>query len=100
MRPSLVGKKLHLDRFSLIIDFGAAGQGIQLHLEGGGRIVYRLSGTGTEGATVRVYLEDRIADPAHLLDDPQEALADMIAAADEAAELHARTGRAGPDVIT
>lgn len=76
------------------------GQGIQIHLAGGGRIVYRLSGTGTEGATVRVYLEDVITDPAHLQDDPQEALAAIIAAADEVAGLHARTGRAGPDVIT
>ena len=76
------------------------GQGIQIHLNGGGRIVYRLSGTGTEGATVRVYLEDRITDPAHLQDDPQQALAEIIAAADEAAELLARTGRSGPDVIT
>ena len=78
----------------------SAGQGIQIHLEGGGRIVYRLSGTGTEGATVRVYLEDVITDPDSLEDDPQEALAEIIRAADEVAELHARTGREGPDVKT
>ena len=78
----------------------SAGQGIQIHLEGGGRIVYRLSGTGTEGATVRVYLEDVITDPDRLEDDPQEALAEIIRAADEVAELHARTGREGPDVKT
>ncbi|MEO1026384.1 MAG: alpha-D-glucose phosphate-specific phosphoglucomutase [Pseudomonadota bacterium] len=76
------------------------GQGIQIHLNGGGRIVYRLSGTGTEGATVRVYLEDRITDPAHLQDDPQEALSEIIAAADEAADLRKRTGRTAPDVVT
>lgn len=78
----------------------STGQGIQVHLDGGGRIVFRLSGTGTEGATVRVYLEDVITDPAHLEDDPQEALAAIVQAADEVAELHERTGRDAPDVKT
>lgn len=78
----------------------SAGQGLQFHLDHGGRIVFRLSGTGTEGATVRVYLEDVITDPARLEEDPQTALADIIRAADEVSDLHERTGRAGPDVIT
>ena len=78
----------------------STGQGIQIHFFGGGRIVFRLSGTGTEGATVRVYLEDVITNPDRLEEDPQTALAGMIAAADEVAELHACTGRDAPDVRT
>ncbi|RVV99614.1 alpha-D-glucose phosphate-specific phosphoglucomutase [Mesobaculum littorinae] len=76
----------------------AAGQGIRILFEDGGRIVFRLSGTGTAGATIRVYIEDATDDPARFGEDPQEALAPMIAAADEVAGLHARTGRTGPDV--
>ena len=75
-------------------------QGLRITTEGGGRIVLRLSGTGTEGATLRVYLERVETDPARMQDDPQQALARVIAAADEIAGIRARTGRAEPDVIT
>ena len=75
-------------------------QGLRIMTEGGGRIVLRLSGTGTEGATLRVYLERVETDPARLQDDPQEALASIISAADEIAGIRARTGRNAPDVIT
>ncbi|KGJ03708.1 phosphoglucomutase [Paracoccus halophilus] len=78
----------------------SAGQGLRIMTEGGGRIVLRLSGTGTEGATLRVYLERLETDPAHLQDDPQDALARIIAAADEIAGIRTRTGRAAPNVIT
>ncbi|TCO71178.1 alpha-D-glucose phosphate-specific phosphoglucomutase [Rhodovulum euryhalinum] len=78
----------------------SAGQGIRVHFAGGARIVFRLSGTGTEGATLRVYLEDYISDPARLELPVEEVLADMIAAADAIAEIHARTGRTAPDVRT
>ena len=75
-------------------------QGVRIVFEDGSRIVFRLSGTGTEGATLRVYVEQFQPDPAlhHL--DPQEALADLIAIAREVAEITARTGRAEPTVIT
>ena len=66
----------------------------------GGRIVLRLSGTGTEGATLRVYLERVETDPARMQDDPQQALAGIIAAADQIAGIRERTGRDAPDVIT
>jgi phosphoglucomutase len=66
----------------------------------GSRIVFRLSGTGTEGATIRVYLERYEADPARHGIDTQEALAELIAIADQVAELHRRTGRTSPSVIT
>ncbi len=75
-------------------------QGIRIGLEGGARIVYRLSGTGTEGATLRVYIEDFVADVDRLHEDTQTVLAPLIEAADSLAEIHARTGREKPDVIT
>ncbi|MEM6896467.1 MAG: alpha-D-glucose phosphate-specific phosphoglucomutase [Pseudomonadota bacterium] len=78
----------------------SAGQGLRVFFEGGGRLVLRLSGTGTQGATIRVYLERLETDPGALQQDPQEALAPMIAAADAIAGITERTGRSAPDVIT
>ena len=75
-------------------------QGIRILFEGGSRVVFRLSGTGTSGATLRVYLERYEADPAKLALPTAEALADLIAAAEEVASIRALTGRAKPDVIT
>ena len=76
----------------------AQGQGIRLYLDGGGRIVLRLSGTGTEGATLRVYLEDRSEDPAGFDRDVQEALSEIVSAAHELARIEHHTGRTEPDV--
>lgn len=78
----------------------SAGQGIRIFFKGGGRTVFRLSGTGTQGATLRVYLELLETDPNGLHRDPQEALAPIIAAADTIAGIRERTGRHAPDVIT
>ncbi len=75
-------------------------QGLRIIFEDGARIVYRLSGTGTTGATLRVYVERYEADPALLAQDTQAALADLIATAGELARLREFTGRAKPDVIT
>ncbi|MCA1368235.1 alpha-D-glucose phosphate-specific phosphoglucomutase [Bradyrhizobium sp. BRP14] len=75
-------------------------QGIRILFEGGSRVVYRLSGTGTSGATLRVYIERYEPDPARHDLDTQAALADLIAVADEIAEIKKRTGRDGPSVIT
>ncbi len=76
------------------------GQGIRIRLEGGGRIVLRLSGTGTEGATLRVYLEQAEARPDRLDLDPAAVLAPLAAAAEALAGIRAHTGRAAPDVTT
>jgi phosphoglucomutase len=76
------------------------GQGLRFTFEGGGRIVLRLSGTGTEGATLRVYLERVETDADRMHDDPQEALSGIIAAAEALAGIKDRTGRDVPDVIT
>jgi phosphoglucomutase len=66
----------------------------------GARIVYRLSGTGTSGATLRVYIERFEGDPSRHQLDTQAALADLIALADRLAGIRQRTGRAAPSVIT
>jgi len=73
-------------------------QGIRVLFEGGSRVVFRLSGTGTSGATLRVYLERYSAD--ELDRETPEMLADIIAAADEIAGITQHTGRTEPDVVT
>ena len=78
----------------------ATKQGIRIIMTEGSRIVFRLSGTGTEGATIRLYLEKFEADPAQHGIDAQVALASLARIADTLAELKARTGRAGPTVTT
>jgi phosphoglucomutase len=75
-------------------------QGVRIGLKGGSRIVLRLSGTGTQGATLRVYLEFYEPDPARHDQDTQEAMAPLILIARELAQIEARTGRAEPDVVT
>jgi phosphoglucomutase len=75
-------------------------QGIRIGFEDGSRIVFRLSGTGTQGATLRVYLESFEADPAKHGQDTQEALADLITIADQVAQIKAITERDQPTVIT
>ena len=75
-------------------------QGIRIGFKDGSRIVYRLSGTGTEGATLRIYIEAYEADPAKHDLDTQQALAELIGIADSLAGIRARTGRNEPTVIT
>ena len=75
-------------------------QGIRIGFSDGSRIVFRLSGTGTEGATLRVYLERFEADPTQQSLDAQDALAGLIRIADEIAQIRHHTGRDAPTVIT
>lgn len=75
-------------------------QGIRIGFTDGSRIVFRLSGTGTQGATLRVYLESYEPDAAKQNLDPQQALATLIAIADEIAQIRTLTGREKPTVIT
>jgi phosphoglucomutase len=75
-------------------------QGIRILFDDGSRIVLRLSGTGTAGATLRVYLECFEPDPARHDLDTQEVLADLIETAEQIAGIKARTGRDAPTVIT
>ena len=75
-------------------------QGVRVLFRDGSRIVLRLSGTGTEGATLRLYLESYAPGPGGLDRDPQQALAPVIKAAHRIARIEDFTGRTAPDVIT
>ncbi len=75
-------------------------QGIRVLFKDGSRIIYRLSGTGTQGATLRVYLEKYEPDASKQNQDPQKALADLIKIAGDIAGIAAFTGRTAPTVIT
>ena len=78
----------------------STGQGIRIVFEGGARAIFRLSGTGTTGSTIRVYLEQLETDPARLGLEPADALADVRGAALALSDLVEMTGRDAPDVIT
>ncbi|GAB5460433.1 alpha-D-glucose phosphate-specific phosphoglucomutase [Hoeflea alexandrii] len=75
-------------------------QGIRIFFEGGSRLVFRLSGTGTSGATLRVYMERYEPDSARHDQETQAALAPLIEAAENLAGIAGRTGRTAPTVIT
>ena len=78
----------------------STGQGVRILFSDGSRIVFRLSGTGTEGATLRIYLEAFEPNVANHHLDAQVALSEMIKIALEISELKQRTGRDKPTVIT
>ena len=109
MLPSLVGQDFAGRRISTADDFSysdpvdgslTSGQGLRILLDDGSRVVFRLSGTGTQGATLRLYLESYVPSSGDLGQDPQAALADLIEAADALAEIKTRTGMDRPTVIT
>ena len=75
-------------------------QGVRIGFTDGSRMVFRLSGTGTQGATIRLYLESYEPDPAKHTVDPQEALGTLITLADQVSKLQELTGRDKPTVIT
>lgn len=75
-------------------------QGIRIGFTDGSRIIFRLSGTGTEGATLRVYIEAIEDDPERLFEDTQTRLKALIDLADSIAGIRAITGRQAPTVIT
>ncbi|MFM0592602.1 alpha-D-glucose phosphate-specific phosphoglucomutase [Paraburkholderia dilworthii] len=106
---TLPGQTLHGYTVALADDFAytdpvdgsvSRNQGIRLVFSDGSRVVFRLSGTGTEGATLRVYLERYEADPARHDMPTQHALSGLIAVADQVARIAARTGRHRPTVTT
>jgi len=78
----------------------SSNQGTRILFTDGSRIVFRLSGTGTEGATLRIYLEAFEPDSAKHYLDAQVALAAMIQIALQISQLVERTGRTAPTVIT
>ncbi|MEI8250550.1 MAG: alpha-D-glucose phosphate-specific phosphoglucomutase [Synechococcus sp. ELA057] len=109
MLPALVGQRFAGRSIATADDFAytdpvdgslTSGQGLRLLLDDGSRVVLRLSGTGTQGATLRVYLESYVPPSGDLNQDPQEALGDLISAIDALAEIRQRTGMDRPTVIT
>ncbi|MDQ6956409.1 MAG: alpha-D-glucose phosphate-specific phosphoglucomutase, partial [Mariprofundaceae bacterium] len=78
----------------------SSNQGIRILFEDGSRIIFRLSGTGTEGATIRLYLESFEADANKQNMDAQDALAELIVASESISKLQQFTGRNKPTVIT
>jgi phosphoglucomutase len=75
-------------------------QGVRIFFTSGARVIFRLSGTGTEGATLRVYLERYEADPSQHDQDLQVALKPVIEAAEAVAAIRERTGRTAPSVVS
>nr|XP_029499214.1 phosphoglucomutase-1-like [Oncorhynchus nerka] len=75
-------------------------QGLRIIFTDGSRIIYRLSGTGSMGATVRVYIDSYEKDPDKIFRDPQVMLEPLVTVALKVSQLHERTGRSGPSVIT
>jgi phosphoglucomutase len=107
--PTLVGRTVAGLTVSSADDFGyedpvdgsiSTGQGLRIGFDGGQRVVFRISGTGTDGATIRIYLGALRTDPDHLALDPADVLKPVAQAAGELSRLTALTGRTSPDVIT
>lgn len=80
------------------VDNTSTKNGLIIHFTNGSRIVYRLSGTGTSGATLRVYIERYVTDA--LLEDPEAMLEDLSNISRQIAEIPARIGKNIPDIIT
>ena len=107
--PELTGLGCGGDRIVSVDEFAyedpvdgsiARNQGIRLRFESGARIVYRLSGTGTEGATLRIYIESYEPDAARQHRDTQEVLTPLINLSRQLADIEALTGRRAPSVVT
>ena len=107
--PALAGQSFAGQRVAIADDFSytdpidgsvATKQGVRIIFDSGSRIVFRLSGTGTEGATLRVYLERYEPDVAGQSVPTQTALAPLIALAQQLARIHEHTGRSEPSVVT
>jgi len=107
--PKLIDSQLHgrevsyADNFSYtdpIDNSVSSHQGLRIGFSDGARLVFRLSGTGTQGATIRVYLECYEADISKQHLPSEEALCELAVIAAEVSQIEAITGRKAPDVIT
>ncbi|XP_076677188.1 phosphoglucose mutase 1 [Andrena cerasifolii] len=112
-RPEFLGKKLTSEGKTYVAKLGdnysyvdpvdgsqATKQGLRILFEDGSRIIYRLSGTGSSGATIRVYVDSYEDDSASLQKDAQEVLKPLVNIALEISKLREHTGRDAPTVIT
>ncbi len=109
MLPSLVDKSFAGSFITCADNFSyhdpvdgslTSAQGLRILLDDGSRVMLRLSGTGTKGATLRVYLERYVSQNGNLNQNPQQALSELISAIDSMAEISKRTGMSTPTVIT
>ena len=107
--PELPGREIAGQRIAAADDFAytdpvdgsrSEKQGVRVLLDGGSRVVFRLSGTGTEGATLRLYLERYVADVSLHEVPTQTALAPLIDLAEQLANIKGITGREAPDVVS
>jgi phosphoglucomutase len=107
--PALPGRRFGARTLVLADDFSytdpvdgsvSGQQGIRLIFDDGARVIFRLSGTGTEGATLRLYLERFEADVVQQDQPVQAALAELAAVAEQVAGIRGRTGMMGPTVAT
>ena len=107
--PSLAGTTVAGCTIALADDFACTDpvdgsvsqqQGVRVILTDGSRVVFRLSGTGTEGATLRLYLERHEPDVQRHDIDAQVALQPLVALAEALAHIRTITGMAGPTVMT
>ena len=104
--PSLVGKEYsgyivsdaHPFIYNDPVDKSSTKNGLIIHFTNGSRIVYRLSGTGTVGATLRTYIERY--ETKDLLEDTEKMLQDLSNISREIADIPNRTGKTKPDIIT
>ncbi|XP_076241916.1 phosphoglucose mutase 1 isoform X1 [Calliopsis andreniformis] len=112
-KPEFVGTKLTAEGKTYVVKLGdnysyvdpvdaskASKQGLRILFEDGSRIIYRLSGTGSSGATIRVYVDSYENDPASLTKDAQEVLKPLVNIALEFSKIRECTGRDAPTVIT
>ncbi len=109
MQQDLIGKQLagmtvsYADNFSYHDEVDGSistRQGLRFGFQNGSRIVFRLSGTGTVGATLRIYFERYENDAAKLNQETQSVLADLIELVEQMIDLKNRSGRDAPTVIT
>ena len=107
--PSLLGKSFAGRNVTLADNFVyedpidrsiTSRQGLRIILDDGSRVVLRLSGTGTKGATLRVYMESYVSSKGNFEQDPQVALAELVKSIDSFAGITKRTGMLKPTVIT
>lgn len=112
-KPEFTGSKLTSGSKTYVVKLGdnysyidpidgsqASKQGLRILFQDGSRIIYRLSGTGSSGATIRVYVDSYEDDPASLKKDAQEVLKPLVTIALEISKLREFTGRDAPTVIT
>ncbi|CAM4625235.1 hypothetical protein PO909_005649 [Leuciscus waleckii] len=76
------------------------GQGLRIIFTDGSRIIFRLSGTGSAGATIRLYIDSYENDSQKIYADPQVMLAPLVDIALRISQLQEKTGRSAPTVIT